>query len=177
VKRQANKPSSIAHTGTQHRDLYNMFQKCLQWLKVWMCSQWSKCFWKRYNSAWPFWGEPSSDQAVLNEAMWVVREISLHLLWSLQYRGWVVKSVKKEKGNHQLQLNVDKIIYEHWLHHVASISTHITGKLHNNIMWLNTHHIQLECYESRFAKLRLKLIIKCHVNNCLKLILLLKTVY
>jgi hypothetical protein len=37
--------------------------------EVWMYSQWSKCFWKRYNSAWPLWGEPSSDQAVLNAAM------------------------------------------------------------------------------------------------------------
>ena len=31
-------------------------------LTLWMYSQHSKCFWKRYRAAWPFRGEPSSDQ-------------------------------------------------------------------------------------------------------------------
>ena len=35
--------------------VYCPFQKCPQWLKLWMYSQQSKCFWKRFNALWPFW--------------------------------------------------------------------------------------------------------------------------
>ena len=49
-------------------DVLYPFQKRPQWLKLWMHSQHSKCFWNRYNAAWPFRGGPSSGHAVTTAA-------------------------------------------------------------------------------------------------------------
>jgi len=40
-------------------------------------------FWNRYNAAWPFWGEPSSDHAVPTAAVCSVRQLSWLVMWSL----------------------------------------------------------------------------------------------
>jgi len=42
----------------------NPIQKRPQWLQLWLCSEESKCFWNRYNAAWPLRVEPSSGHAL-----------------------------------------------------------------------------------------------------------------
>jgi len=96
---------------------------------------------------------------------------------SMQYRGIVVKSVKRRKETINYNSMLTKLFNNNdctFQANVASFITRITGKLRNNIMRLHTHLILLQHYESTFAKHVLKLIIKCDVNNCLKLVLLLK---
>ena len=58
--------------------------KHAQWLKLWMSCQHSKYFWKTCNTAWPFWGEPSSDHTVPAAAMYCVRELGWQVIWSVQ---------------------------------------------------------------------------------------------
>jgi len=67
----------------------------------------------------------------------------VHLIWSLQYRGVVVKSVKRRKET----INYNSVLTNLFINtdctfqvYVASIITHITGKLHN-IMRLDTYLI------------------------------------
>jgi len=45
------------------------FQKRSQFLKLLTYCQHRKCFWNRYNAAWPFRGKPSSDHAVPTAAV------------------------------------------------------------------------------------------------------------
>ena len=45
-------------------------------MKLWTYSQHNKCFWNRYNTAWPFRGEPISDHVVPTAATYSVRELS-----------------------------------------------------------------------------------------------------
>jgi hypothetical protein len=63
------------------------YQKRLQWLKLWMCSQHSKCFWKRHDAARPFLGGPSADRALPAAAMYCVKGLWWQVSFSLQFAG------------------------------------------------------------------------------------------
>lgn len=66
VNRQPAKTNSTAPLSPS---VFCQFQKCPQWLTLWMDCQCSKCFWKRYKAAWPLRGEPISGHAVPTAAV------------------------------------------------------------------------------------------------------------
>jgi hypothetical protein len=59
------------------QSVFCLFQKHAQELKLWVYFQYSKCFWKRYNAAWSFQGEPSSNRAVPTAAVYTVNRAQL----------------------------------------------------------------------------------------------------
>jgi len=81
VQWQGGKWGSTVYTPPS---VYCPFQKCPQWLKLWMYSQQSKCFWNRFNALWPFWCDPGSDHAVPTAAMYSDKELSSYLVIVVQ---------------------------------------------------------------------------------------------
>jgi len=59
-----------------HHAFFRPFKKHPQAIKLWMYSQQRKCSWNRYNVAWPFRGDPSSDHAMPTAAVCNITERS-----------------------------------------------------------------------------------------------------
>ena len=64
----------LLSTPRETQSIFYQFQKEWQWLKLWISSLRSKCFWKKHNAPWLFWAKPGTDHAVLNAAKYSVRE-------------------------------------------------------------------------------------------------------
>lgn len=71
VRRQASKGGSTVHTPLS---VVCLFQKCPQWLQLWMYFQQSKYFWKWYSAARLCQSESSSNDIMLSAAVYSVRE-------------------------------------------------------------------------------------------------------
>jgi hypothetical protein len=97
-----------------------------QWVKLWIYSRYSKCFWKRYNAAWLFWGEPSSDHAVPTAAMYSIRELNCQGIWSLQYLAETVIFVNTEITKKHQHIHVQLTSWHSQLSVYWSVRTECT---------------------------------------------------